>query len=89
MAVSAKMVLAASRSFTERSRLSILQRQARRPEFCRFLLVCRGLAQTQRRKGSLKRGGEIRQMLPKNWNAKSDLQARKSSWQKAGQVADF
>src|SRR5438309_1088619 len=24
-----------------------------------------------------------------NWNAKSDLQARKSSWQKAGQVADF
>src|SRR5207302_4629038 len=31
--------------------------------FRRFLLVCRGLAQTQRRKGSWRRGGEIRQML--------------------------
>lgn len=59
MAVSAKMVLAASRSFTERSPTFDPPRQkspttspmtAQRQMFARFLLVCRGVAQTQRRK---------------------------------------
>src|SRR5207253_9369583 len=88
MAVSAKMVLAASRSFTGRSPTLDPPKASPTTGFRRFLLVCRGLAQTQRRKGLVEARRRNTPNASERLEPRRGLITRKVAWHKGDQASD-